>query len=44
MPDLLMTTREGVQTQVQGEAGVSVMEAICANGFDGLLARGGGRP
>ena len=44
MPDLLVTTRGGVQTRVPGEAGLSVMEAICANGFDGLLARGGGRP
>jgi 2Fe-2S ferredoxin len=42
MPDLLVTTREGVQTRVRGEAGVSVMEVIRDNDFDELLALCGG--
>ncbi len=42
MPDLLVTTREGVQTRVTGEAGVSVMEVIRDNDFDELLALCGG--
>ena len=42
MPDLLVTTREGVQTRVQGDIGVSVMEVIRANDFDELLALCGG--
>ena len=41
MPDLLVTTRAGVQTRVQGEAGVSLMEVISAN-FEELLALCGG--
>jgi 2Fe-2S ferredoxin len=42
MPDLLVTTREGVQTRVTGDAGLSVMEVIRDNDFDELLALCGG--
>jgi 2Fe-2S ferredoxin len=42
MPQLTVVTRDGTATDVQGEAGLSVMEAIRENGFDELLALCGG--
>ena len=42
MPTLLVTTREGTQTALDGEAGLSVMEIIRDNGVDELLALCGG--
>lgn len=42
MPDLLVTTREGTETRVEGRAGLSIMEVIRANSFDELLALCGG--
>jgi 2Fe-2S ferredoxin len=42
MPKLIVTTREGVETEVEGEAGLSVMEMIRNHGFDELLALCGG--
>ena len=42
MPDLLVTTREGVERRVEAAAGVSVMEVIRDNDFDELLALCGG--
>ena len=42
MPQLLVTTREGTERAVEGEAGLSVMEVIRDNGFDELLALCGG--
>jgi len=42
MPKLLVTTLEGIETAVEGEVGLSVMENIRRNGFDDLLALCGG--
>ena len=42
MPKLNVVTREGKETQVEGAAGLSVMEVIRDNGFDELLALCGG--
>lgn len=42
MPRLIVTTRDGTETEVEGEAGLSVMEVIRENGFDELLALCGG--
>ena len=42
MPKLTVVTREGRETTVEGEAGLSVMEVIRDNGFDELLALCGG--
>ena len=40
--DRLVTTREGVETEVEGEAGLSIMETLRDHGFDELLALCGG--
>ncbi|HEX8401440.1 MAG TPA: 2Fe-2S iron-sulfur cluster-binding protein [Allosphingosinicella sp.] len=42
MPNLIVVTRDGTESQVQGEEGLSVMEVIRDNGFDELLALCGG--
>jgi ferredoxin, 2Fe-2S len=42
MPRLTVVTRDGTETIVTGEAGLSVMEVIRENGFDELLALCGG--
>lgn len=42
MPKLIVVTREGEQREVEGEAGLTVMEIIRDNGFDELLALCGG--
>ncbi|MET3762272.1 2Fe-2S iron-sulfur cluster-binding protein [Sphingomonas sp. UYEF23] len=42
MPKLTIITREGLATDVEAPAGISVMEAIRDNGFDELLAMCGG--
>jgi 2Fe-2S ferredoxin len=42
MPNLIVVTRDGTETNVEGEAGLSVMEVIRENGFDELLALCGG--
>jgi 2Fe-2S ferredoxin len=42
MPKLIVTTRDGVETTVECEVGLSVMEVIRNNGFDELLALCGG--
>jgi 2Fe-2S ferredoxin len=42
MPQLNVVTRDGTETAVQGEEGLSVMEVIRDNGFDELLALCGG--
>ncbi|MDB5683469.1 MAG: ferredoxin [Sphingomonas bacterium] len=42
MPKLTVVTREGDETTVDGEAGLSVMEVIRDSGFDELLALCGG--
>jgi ferredoxin, 2Fe-2S len=42
MPKLVVVNREGEESVVQGEAGLSVMEVIRDNGFDELLALCGG--
>lgn len=42
MPTLIVTTREGEERSVTGEASLSVMEVIRDNGFDELLALCGG--
>ena len=42
MPKLIVVTREGEESTVEGEAGLSVMEVIRDNGFDELLALCGG--
>ncbi len=42
MPRLIVTTRDGEERTVEGEAGLSVMEVIRDNGFDELLALCGG--
>lgn len=42
MPKLIVVTREGVESIVEGEAGLSVMEVIRDHGVDELLALCGG--
>jgi 2Fe-2S ferredoxin len=42
MPKLTVITREGAESTVDGESGLSVMEVIRDNGFDELLALCGG--
>lgn len=42
MPKLIVTTREGEERELQGEAGLSVMEVIRDGGIDELLALCGG--
>jgi 2Fe-2S ferredoxin len=42
MPKLIVVTRDGTETIVDGEEGLSVMEVIRDNGFDELLALCGG--
>jgi len=42
MPKLIVVTREGEESTIEGEAGLAVMEVIRDNGFDELLALCGG--
>ncbi len=42
MPTLIVTTREGEERELNGEAGLSVMEVIRDGGIDELLALCGG--
>lgn len=42
MPKLIIVNREGEETAVEAETGLSVMENIRDNGFDELLALCGG--
>ena len=42
MPKLIVTTREGEERTLEGEAGLSVMEVIRDGGIDELLALCGG--
>jgi ferredoxin, 2Fe-2S len=42
MPTLYVTNRDGEESAVEGEVGLSVMEIIRDNGFDELLALCGG--
>lgn len=42
MPKLIVVTREGVEREIEGEAGLSVMEVIRDAGIDELLALCGG--
>ncbi|MFS0772066.1 2Fe-2S iron-sulfur cluster-binding protein [Sphingomonas sp. 1P08PE] len=42
MPRLIVTTREGEERELDGEAGLSVMEVIRDGGIDELLALCGG--
>ena len=42
MPDLVITTREGVQSVIDGKTGISVMENLRSAGYDQLLALCGG--
>ncbi|MBA2933125.1 2Fe-2S iron-sulfur cluster binding domain-containing protein [Sphingomonas sp. CGMCC 1.13654] len=42
MPKLIVVTREGQESTVEGDAGLSVMEVIRDAGFDELLALCGG--
>lgn len=42
MPRLIVVTRAGEEREVEGEAGLSVMEVIRDNGFDEVLALCGG--
>ena len=42
MPRLTVVTRDGMETTIEGRAGLSVMEVIRDNGFDELLALCGG--
>ncbi|RYE03652.1 MAG: 2Fe-2S iron-sulfur cluster binding domain-containing protein [Sphingomonadales bacterium] len=42
MPKLIVVTREGEEREIEGAAGLSVMEVIRENGFDELLALCGG--
>jgi 2Fe-2S ferredoxin len=42
MPKLTVVTREGQESTVEGDSGLSVMEVIRDNGFDELLALCGG--
>lgn len=42
MPQLTVTSRDGVQHQVEGEGGRSLMETLRRAGFDEVLALCGG--
>ena len=42
MPKLIVVTREGEEREVEGEAGLSVMNVIRNAGYDELLALCGG--
>ena len=42
MPKLTVVTREGEESTIEVESGLTVMEAIRDNGFDELLALCGG--
>lgn len=42
MPDIIVTTREGVEQTITAENGLSLMEIIRDNGIDELLALCGG--
>ena len=42
MPKLIVVTRDGTETAVEGASGLSVMEVIRDHGFDELLALCGG--
>jgi ferredoxin, 2Fe-2S len=42
MPRIIVTTRDGVESKVEGELGLSVMEAIRHAGIDELAAICGG--
>ena len=42
MPKLIVTNRNGDETEVEAEIGLTVMEVIRDNGFDELLALCGG--
>jgi ferredoxin, 2Fe-2S len=42
MPKLFVVTRNGSESVVDGEAGLSVMEILRENGFDEVLALCGG--
>jgi len=42
MPKMIVVTREGTETAIEGETGLTVMEVIRDNGFDELLALCGG--
>ncbi len=42
MPTLFVTTRDGTEKAVEGDAGRTAMEIIRNNGFDELLALCGG--
>lgn len=42
MPTLIVTTREGMQTMIEAQDGISAMEAIRDAGIDELLALCGG--
>lgn len=42
MPKLTIVTRDGTETTIDADAGLSLMEAIRDNGFDELLALCGG--
>ncbi|HEY9553402.1 2Fe-2S iron-sulfur cluster-binding protein [Allosphingosinicella sp.] len=42
MPQLTIVARDGSETTIEGQAGLSVMEVIRDNGFDELLALCGG--
>ncbi|HEV2746867.1 MAG TPA: 2Fe-2S iron-sulfur cluster-binding protein [Allosphingosinicella sp.] len=42
MPQLILVTRDGTETAVEGRPGLTVMEVIRDNGFDELLALCGG--
>ncbi|MDB5690757.1 MAG: Ferredoxin-6 [Sphingomonas bacterium] len=42
MPKLTVVTRDGGESTVEGDSGLSVMEVIRDNGFDELLALCGG--
>ncbi|WP_174286910.1 2Fe-2S iron-sulfur cluster-binding protein [Sphingomonas bacterium] len=42
MPTLIVTTREGEERSLEGEAGLSVMEVIRDGGVDEILALCGG--
>ena len=42
MPKLTVVTRDGTETPVDGQSGLSVMEVIRDHGFDELLALCGG--
>lgn len=42
MPKLIVTTREGDERELEGQAGLSVMEIVREGGIDELLALCGG--